>query len=134
MSGSAPTLNSLTSEVMGWLNRQDITSLVPGWIAMTETDIAETLRARCMVARATQNIDANFISLPADFCAVESIRDTVSGKMLDLEDEWTGPLGGDNQSKCPQPPIGWSPTASSFCRTPTFPIRPIRPGSRNRSI
>jgi hypothetical protein len=67
---------------------------------MVETDIAENLRARCMVARATQAVDANFITLPASFCSMESIRDAATGEMLSLEDEWTGPLGGSNQN-CP---------------------------------
>jgi hypothetical protein len=90
----------LTNEVLGWLNRQDIASLIPGWVAMTETDIAESLRARCMVQRATQNADAAFITLPTGFCSMESIRDAVSGEILSLEDEWTGPLGGADQD-CP---------------------------------
>jgi hypothetical protein len=93
------SLNALMSDVTGWLNRQDVASLIPGWVAMVETDIAEALRARCMVARATQPVDAAFITLPPDFCAMESLRDATSGKLLHLEDAWTGPLGGDNRDR-----------------------------------
>lgn len=89
------TLAQLTADVTGWLDRRDVAPLVPGWIAMAEADMKEQLRARCMIVRATQAIDAAFISLPADFAAMEAIRDATTGKLLDLEDEWTGPLWGD---------------------------------------
>lgn len=87
----ARTLATLTAQVQAWLNRRDIGALIPDWIAMCETDINETLRARCMVVRARQDIDGVFIGLPDDFITIESIRDHATGKPLDLEDEWTGP-------------------------------------------
>lgn len=92
------SLNILVNEVAAWLNRGDLTALIPGWVSMVETDIAESLRARCMVARATQAIDAAFISLPSDFITMESMRDAKTGTLLTLEDEFTGPpQGGANQ-------------------------------------
>jgi hypothetical protein len=95
------SLAALSNEVVGWLNRRDVDSLIPGWVAMVETDIAENLRARCRVPRATQPADATFITLPPSFCSMESIRDEKSGKPLSLEDEWTGPLGSATDSSCP---------------------------------
>lgn len=65
-------------------------SLIPGWVAMVETEIAETLRARCMVKSATQAIDAPYITLPPDFATMESIRDATSGELFELKDEWSG--------------------------------------------
>ena len=84
------SLQQLSDEVSGWLNRRDISSLIPGWIAMVETELAETLRARCMVKSATQPIDNAYISLPPDFATMESIRDNTSGELLELKDEWSG--------------------------------------------
>ena len=124
------SLNILVNEVAAWLNRGDLTALIPGWVSMVETDIAESLRARCMVARATQAIDAAFISLPSDFITMESMRDAKTGTLLTLEDEFTGPpQGGANQGFHgpgfmpgagfrPFPPraIGWWRTASNSCR------------------
>ena len=75
---------------MGWLNRKDVLPLIPGWVSMVETEIAQTLRARCMVTSGIQNLDAAYISLPTNFAAMESIRDNVSGEMLILADEWSG--------------------------------------------
>lgn len=58
---------------------------------MAETDMAELLRARCMVVRATQPVDAPFVTLPSDFLEMESLRDADTGELLSLEDHWTGP-------------------------------------------
>jgi hypothetical protein len=84
------TYQQLQDEVSGWLNRRDIGSLMPGWVSMVETEIAETLRARCMVVSGLQAIDAPYITLPPDFATMESIRDATSGEMLELKDEWSG--------------------------------------------
>jgi hypothetical protein len=87
----------LTDDVAGWLNRRDIVSRIPGWVAMVETEIAETLRARCMVTSGTQPIDAAYITLPPDFAQMESIRDATSGELFQLKDEWSGSwTGGGN--------------------------------------
>ena len=80
----------LTDDVVGWLNRRDIISRIPGWVSMVETEIAETLRARCMVTSGVQPIDAPYITLPPDFAQMESIRDATTGELLDLRDEWSG--------------------------------------------
>jgi hypothetical protein len=80
----------LQDDVQNWLNRRDLTSLIPGWVLMVETEIAETLRARCMVTSGMQAIDAAYITLPADFATMASIRDATSGELLELKDAWSG--------------------------------------------
>src|SRR4249920_1098311 len=65
---------------------------------MVETEIAETLRARCMVTSGVQPIDAAYITLPADFAQMESIRDATSGELLKLKDEWSGHWVGRQSS------------------------------------
>jgi hypothetical protein len=89
------SLGQLTTDVMGWLDRRDVAALIPAWVSMTETDIKQILRVRAMVSNATQDIDAPLISLPPDFAAMAAIRDLTTGKLLALEDNWTGPLYGD---------------------------------------
>jgi hypothetical protein len=84
------TYQQLIDEVMGWLNRRDIQGLIPGWVLAVETEIAETLRARCMVTSGIQTIDSPYIALPTDFATMESIRDNTTGEMLDLKDQWSG--------------------------------------------
>ena len=86
------SLAQLQSDVAGWLNRQDFISLglFPGWVSMTETLLAETLRARCMLTYTTQTIDRAYIPLPSDFATMASIRDAATGRELILQDEWSG--------------------------------------------
>lgn len=86
------TYQQLQNDVASWLNRQDIIALglIPGWVSMVETEISETLRSRFQVAFVTQNIDAPYITLPVDFATMESIRDAVTGELLELKDEWSG--------------------------------------------
>ena len=88
----------LETDVADWLNRQDFGTRINRWISMTELDIAELLRARCMVTRVTQPIDAASITLPVDFLEMESIRDATTDRLLSLEDHWTGPRSaGSNE-------------------------------------
>jgi hypothetical protein len=94
------SLADLTNDVAGWLNRRDLGALIPSWVRMTETDIATSLRARCMVARGDQAIDADFITLPSDWIAAESIRFKDCGHLLSLEDHWTGPDAGGPACAC----------------------------------
>lgn len=80
----------LQSDVLSYLNRRDVAGLVASWLAIVDTELAETLRARCMVVTATQPIDSAYITLPPDFCTMESIRDHATGDLLVLKDEWSG--------------------------------------------
>ena len=84
------SLQQLMDETQGWLNRRDVASLMPGWIQMVETQLGETLRSRCQVTSAYQDIDSDYIALPSDFATMESIRDASTGVMLELKDSWSG--------------------------------------------
>lgn len=104
------SLSQLQSDVVAWLNRRDIAPLIPSWVTMTETDISELLRARCMVVRGSQGIDGNFIGLPSGFLEMESMRDATTGKKLDLEDHWTGPLEAPTFPM----PLGMQPACTAY--------------------
>ena len=99
------SLAQLQADVASYLNRQDIltSGVMPGWVAAVETELAETLRARCQVASAIQPIDAPYIALPSDFATMESIRDNTTGEMLTLKDEWSGHWSSQYQAR------GWQP-------------------------
>jgi hypothetical protein len=94
----ATTYQNLIDDVCGWLNRRDILPRIPSWVAMVETEMAETLRARCMVTSTEQDINAYAITLPFDFATMASIRDATSGEMLELKDEWSGHWTGPGTS------------------------------------
>ncbi|HEY2618725.1 MAG TPA: hypothetical protein VGI78_15395, partial [Acetobacteraceae bacterium] len=91
------SLQQLQDDVLSWLNRRDCIGLLPGWTLAVETEIAETLRARCQMVSAIQAIDATYIALPSDFATMAAIRDNTSGANLELKDEWS-PKGGGWQA------------------------------------
>jgi hypothetical protein len=84
------SLQQLQDDVLSYLNRQDVVNRIPSWVLAVETELAQTLRARCQVTSAYQNIDQAYIPLPSDFATMESIRNSDVGDLLDLQDEWSG--------------------------------------------
>jgi hypothetical protein len=84
------TYAQLKADVAAWLNRRDLGGLIPGWVAMVDTEIAETLRARCMITVGTQLITSAYVTMPPNFATMASIRDAMTGELLDLKDEWSG--------------------------------------------
>jgi hypothetical protein len=84
------SLQQLQDDVLSYLDRRDSAARVASWVSMVETELGETLRARCMVTYATQPVDNAYIQLPADFATMESIRDNTTGELLVLKDQWVG--------------------------------------------
>jgi hypothetical protein len=84
------TYQQLQDDVLWYLDRQDAAARIPSWVAMVETEMQQTLRARCIEVSALQTIDAPQITLPPDFSTMASIRDADSGENLVLKDEWSG--------------------------------------------
>lgn len=76
--------------MLSYLDRRDSAARIPSWVQIVETEMAETLRARCMEVTAIQAVDSPYITLPPDFCTMASIRDHSTGVLLVLKDEWTG--------------------------------------------
>lgn len=61
------TYSGLKTAVADYLNRDDLTSVVPGFIALAEAKFNRKLRARQMIKRATATIDTRFFAYPADW-------------------------------------------------------------------
>jgi hypothetical protein len=68
------TYTELKASVADWLNRTDLTSVVPDFIALAEAQIERTLRTRQMIVRATASIDTEYSAVPADFLETKSIK------------------------------------------------------------
>jgi len=66
--------NELKTSVADWLNRTDLTAVVPDFIALAEAQIERTLRTRQMIVRATASIDTEYSAVPADFLETKSIK------------------------------------------------------------
>jgi hypothetical protein len=73
----------LQSSVAGWLNRTDLSAVIPDFIALAEAQFNRVMRAREMQGQSTADITTAFFALPADFAELKSMR-------------LTDPLGADS--------------------------------------
>lgn len=81
------TYAGLQASVADWLNRADLTAVVPDFIAMAEAQISRRLLmdgpVRMMMARADATIASEFTDVPGDFMAARTMyvtgADTASG-------------------------------------------------------
>jgi hypothetical protein len=69
---------SLLSNVADFLNRQDLTAVIPTFIELAEANFNRTLRTRAMVKRATAEIDGQFTSLPDDWLEAINVQITTN--------------------------------------------------------
>lgn len=77
------TYATLKSAVADWLNREDLTSVIPSFIALAEADINRVLRHYRMEKRSTALVDTQYSALPADW--IETIRIQISGDPSRIE-------------------------------------------------
>lgn len=73
------TFAELKTSIADFLNRDDLTSIIPTFITLAEADISRTLRHYKMEARATgqQSSGDQFMQVPSDW--LENVRMTVTG-------------------------------------------------------
>jgi hypothetical protein len=67
------TYDALKTAIADTLNRSDLDSAIPNFIALCETQTERQLRVRQMLASTTITIDGEFAALPADFLETRSI-------------------------------------------------------------
>lgn len=68
------TYSELKTSVADWLNRTDLTAVVPDFISLAEAQIERTLRTRQMIVRSQADIDTEYSATPADFLETKSIK------------------------------------------------------------
>lgn len=68
------TYSELQSAVGDFLNRQDLTTVIPTFIALAEADLNRSIRHRSMLTRSTATIDTQFTALPTDFLEAKNIQ------------------------------------------------------------
>lgn len=78
------TYTELQTAVADWLNRSDLSSKVPDFIALTEADVNRRLRCRQMEAEYTGNLTAGtanygLSSLASDLAAIRQVNVTSGG-------------------------------------------------------
>lgn len=67
------TYNDLKNAVADWLNRADLETAIPGFVALAEAQAGRRLRVRQMLRRATGVLDGARIALPSDFLAMRTV-------------------------------------------------------------
>jgi len=78
------TYAELKTSIGDWLNRSDLTSVIPDFISLAEAQIERTLRARQMIVRANASFDAQYGAVPADFLEVKSLKLTSTNPQTPL--------------------------------------------------
>ncbi len=70
------TYTELKTSLADWLNRSDLTSVIPDFISLAESQIERQLRTRQMIVRATASFAAaqEYGTVPADFLETKSIK------------------------------------------------------------
>ncbi|WKV16966.1 hypothetical protein [Microcystis phage MJing1] len=72
------TYSALRTSIGNWLNRPDLVSVIPDFIALAEADIARKLRCREMERPAEATFSGEPVSLPTDW--LEAVRVSPEGK------------------------------------------------------
>ena len=78
------TYAELKTSIGDWLNRSDLTTVIPDFISLAEAQIERTLRARQMIVRANASFDAQYGAVPADFLETKSLKLTSTNPQTPL--------------------------------------------------
>jgi len=68
------TYTELKASVADWINRDDLTTVIPDFISLAEAQIERTLRTTQMIVRATASIDGEYSAVPADFLETRTVK------------------------------------------------------------
>lgn len=67
------TYSELQSAVADWLNRDDLTTVIPNFIELAEAELTRNLRHRKMITRASLTISAEYTATPSDWFQTQSL-------------------------------------------------------------
>ena len=66
------TYAELQTSIANWLNRDDLTTVIPDFISLTEASINRDLRHYKMINRVDATLDSRYVQMPADW--IETVR------------------------------------------------------------
>jgi hypothetical protein len=75
----------LQSNIADFLNRTDLTAVIPTFIGLAESQMERALRVRQMIERSTAEIDTQYSALPADFLEAKTFKITSSRPIQPVE-------------------------------------------------
>jgi len=67
------TYSELKSAIADWLNRDDLTSVIPSFIELAEAELTRNLRHRKMIARADATINSEYTQTPLDWFQTQTL-------------------------------------------------------------
>jgi len=68
------TFSGLKTTIADYLNRDDLTSVIPSFITLAEAKFNRKLRVRQMVKRATATLDTQYFAFPSDFLQAKEFQ------------------------------------------------------------
>lgn len=68
------TYSELQTSVADYLDRSDMTLVIPTWIDLAEAQFQRVIRDRRMLQRSTADVDSQFTQLPSDFLEMLNIQ------------------------------------------------------------
>ena len=78
------TYAELKSSVADWLNRDDLTTVIPDFIELAEAELTRNLRHRKMITRSDANLNSEYTQTPADWFQTQTlILETDPGTQLE---------------------------------------------------
>lgn len=67
------TYSELKSAIADWLNRDDLTSVIPSFIELAEAELTRNLRHRKMIVRADATINSEYTQTPLDWFQTQTL-------------------------------------------------------------
>ena len=67
------TYSELKSTIADWLNRDDLTSVIPSFVELAEAELTRNLRHRKMIARADATINSEYTQTPLDWFQTQTL-------------------------------------------------------------
>lgn len=68
------TYSELKAAAADWLNRDDLTAVIPTFISLAEAEFNRRLRTQRMLSRAVADVSAEYEDLPPDFLQMRSLH------------------------------------------------------------
>lgn len=78
------TYTELKASIADWLNRSDLTAIIPDFISLAEAQVERTLRTRQMIVRDTLTFSTEYGSIPSDYLESKSLKLTSTNPQTPL--------------------------------------------------
>lgn len=76
---------TLKTAVASWINRTDLTSVIPDFVTLAESSIRRDIRARDQLTDLTATLTSEAYTLPADFLEARTVKATIDNYPRTLE-------------------------------------------------